>query len=129
MANQKFKSKGIFFLDCPVSGGPARALAGELTMMASGDKECMEKAQQILDVLGSDVHIIEGGAGAGSTVKCVHQLLAGVHICAAAEAMGKLGPHVHGHRGFASFLTYPRAIILFQPWAPRQESTSNSCIV
>ena len=89
MANQKFKSKGIDFLDCPVSGGPARALSGELTMMASGDKECMDKAKPILDTLGSDVHLIDGGAGAGSTVKCVHQLLAGVHICAAAEAMGK----------------------------------------
>jgi 3-hydroxyisobutyrate dehydrogenase-like beta-hydroxyacid dehydrogenase len=40
-----------------------------------------------LDALGKEVHIIEGGAGFGSTVKCVHQLLAGVHICAAAEAM------------------------------------------
>jgi 3-hydroxyisobutyrate dehydrogenase-like beta-hydroxyacid dehydrogenase len=55
--------------------------------MASGDAESLTKARPVLDALGKEVHIIEGGAGFGSTVKCVHQLLAGVHICAAAEAM------------------------------------------
>lgn len=84
-----FLGKGIFFVDCPISGGPARARQGDLTMMASGDEESLQKAKQIFNVLGrdGDVHIIAGGAGAGSTVKCVHQLLAGVHICVAAEAM------------------------------------------
>jgi 3-hydroxyisobutyrate dehydrogenase-like beta-hydroxyacid dehydrogenase len=49
----------------------------------------LEKARPILDILGrkNEVHIIKGGAGAGSTVKCVHQLLAGVHIAVAAEAL------------------------------------------
>jgi putative dehydrogenase len=55
--------------------------------MASGNAESLTKARPVLDALGKEVHIIEGGAGFGSTVKCVHQLLAGVHICAAAEAM------------------------------------------
>jgi putative dehydrogenase len=86
-ANEKFKSAGILFVDCPVSGGPARAKAGELTLMASGDANSLEKAGPLLDALAKEVHIIQGGAGAGSTVKCVHQLLAGVHICAAAEAL------------------------------------------
>lgn len=76
-------------MDCPVSGGPARARQGDLAMMASGDEQSLEAAKPILNALGrdGDVHIIAGGAGAGSTVKCVHQLLAGVHICVAAEAM------------------------------------------
>jgi hypothetical protein len=58
-------------------------------MMASGDGQSLRVARPVLDALGrdGDVHIIAGGAGAGSTVKCVHQLLAGVHICVAAEAM------------------------------------------
>ena len=76
-------------MDCPVSGGPARALTGELTLMASGDDDSLKKAAPLLDVLGKEVHIIKGGAGSGSAVKCVHQLLAGVHICAAAEALGE----------------------------------------
>jgi NAD-binding of NADP-dependent 3-hydroxyisobutyrate dehydrogenase/NAD binding domain of 6-phosphogluconate dehydrogenase len=88
-ASEKFLGKGIFFVDCPISGGPARARQGDLTMMASGDEQSLEKARPILAALGrdGDIHIIAGGSGAGSTVKCVHQLLAGVHICVAAEAM------------------------------------------
>lgn len=88
-ANKTFTSSGIFYVDSPLSGGPARALEGDLTLMASGDGDSLEKAKVILDALAREVHVIEGGAGGGSTVKCVHQLLAGVHICAAAEAMGK----------------------------------------
>jgi putative dehydrogenase len=72
-----------------VSGGPARAREGDLTLIASGDDGCVQQAKLVLDALGGDLHIIQGGAGSGSTVKCVHQLLAGVHICAAAEAIGK----------------------------------------
>lgn len=78
------------FVDCPVSGGPARARQGDLTLMASGEASCLEFNRPVLDALAREVHVIRGGAGAGSTVKCVHQLLAGVHICAAAEAMGKI---------------------------------------
>ncbi|KAG7356558.1 NADP-dependent 3-hydroxyisobutyrate dehydrogenase related protein [Nitzschia inconspicua] len=88
-AGEKFRNKGIFFVDCPVSGGPTRAREGDLTMMASGDDQSLGMSEPLLNALGrdGDVHIIDGGAGAGSTVKCVHQLLAGVHICVAAEAM------------------------------------------
>jgi putative dehydrogenase len=56
--------------------------------MASGDDESLEKSKSVLDALAREVFVIKGGAGQGSMVKCVHQLLAGVHICAAAEAMG-----------------------------------------
>ena len=57
--------------------------------MASGDRESFKKALPILRSLGNELHEIKGGAGYGSTVKCVHQLLAGVHICVAAEALGR----------------------------------------
>jgi L-threonate 2-dehydrogenase len=56
--------------------------------MASGDDESLQKSKNVLDAIARDVFVIEGGAGQGSMVKCVHQLLAGVHICAAAEALG-----------------------------------------
>lgn len=88
-ANEIFHASGILFVDCPVSGGPARAREGDLTLMASGEVSSLDFAKPVLDSLAREVHLIQGGAGAGSTVKCVHQLLAGVHICAAAEAMGK----------------------------------------
>ena len=86
-AAERFAEKDILFVDCPISGGPVRAREGNLTMMASGTEASLSKSKPILDALGSKVHIIKGGAGMGSTVKMVHQLLAGVHIVAAAEAL------------------------------------------
>jgi putative dehydrogenase len=86
-ACEKFSKKGIQFCDCPISGGPVRALAGEITIMASGEKTSLEYIDPLLQAMGKEIHIIQGGAGMGSTVKMVHQLLAGVHIVVAAEAL------------------------------------------
>lgn len=86
-AYEKFAKKGIKFCDCPISGGPVRALAGEITIMASGEEKSLAYIDPILKAMGKEIHIIEGGAGMGSTVKMVHQLLAGVHIVVAAEAL------------------------------------------
>lgn len=52
-----------------MSGGPVRAKLGELTMMASGDDASLAKAMPLLDAMGSEVYIIQGGAGMGSTAK------------------------------------------------------------
>lgn len=93
-ADHKFRQAGILFCDCPISGGPVRAAAGDLTLMASGDDESLEYARPVLIALSKseaggrgDIHVIAGGAGMGSTAKMVHQLLAGVHVCVAAEAL------------------------------------------
>jgi putative dehydrogenase len=86
-AQDAFRAQSVHFIDCPVSGGPARAKLGDLTMMASGDDESLAMAKPLLDAMGRDVFIVDGGAGMGSTVKMVHQLLAGVHIVCAAEAL------------------------------------------
>jgi len=94
-AAEQFAHQNILMVDCPISGGPARARAGDLTLLAScgvdgnDDAAGLERAQPILQALGrrNDIHIIPGGAGQGSMVKMVHQLLAGVHICVAAEAL------------------------------------------
>lgn len=86
-ASERFHEVGIRYVDCPLSGGPVRARAGKLTIMVSGCDDSLEKAMPIVRTMGEDVHVITGGAGMGSTVKMCHQLLAGVHICAAAEAL------------------------------------------
>jgi len=86
-ACEKFAKQGIQFCDCPISGGPVRALAGEITIMASGEEKSLEYIDPLLQAMGKEIHIIRGGAGMGSTVKMVHQLLAGVHIVVAAEAL------------------------------------------
>jgi putative dehydrogenase len=86
-AASKFSNKSIYFVDAPMSGGPVRARDGTLTIMASAEEESLTMAKPLLEAMGKDLHIIQGGAGMGSTVKMVHQLLAGVHIGAAAEAL------------------------------------------
>ena len=65
----RFGAKGIHFVDCPVSGGAARAHAGELTMMASGDEEALSIAKLFLSAAGKEVHLIPGGAGMGQKAK------------------------------------------------------------
>src|SRR5262249_5728898 len=71
----------------PVSGGVVGAEAGTLTIMASGSPEAFAAAEPALAVLSGNVYRLGDEAGLGSTVKMVNQLLAGVHIVAAAEAM------------------------------------------
>jgi 3-hydroxyisobutyrate dehydrogenase len=74
-------------LDAPVSGGTARAGDGTLTIMGSGPPAAFAKAGRALEAMASKVYRLGDIAGIGSTVKTVNQLLAGVHIAVAAEAM------------------------------------------
>lgn len=78
---------GVDLLDAPVSGGVVRAAAGELSIMASGAPHVFAKTESVLNVLAARVYRLGDECGQGSTVKMVNQLLAGVHIAAAAEAM------------------------------------------
>jgi L-threonate 2-dehydrogenase len=61
--------------------------AGQITMMPSGRPEAYEKCGALLDAMAAKVYRLGDQAGAGSKVKVINQLLAGVHIAAAAEAM------------------------------------------
>ena len=84
------EQRGIQFVDCPISGGPVRALAGQLSIMASSNHDAvLEQCQPLFQAIASSnsIHIIPGGCGMGSTAKMVHQLLAGVHIAVTAEAI------------------------------------------
>ncbi len=84
---QRLAAIGILYLDAPVSGGAARAASGEITMMTSGKPEAYAKCGGVLEAMAARVYKLGDRAGPGSTVKIVNQLLAGVHIAAAAEAM------------------------------------------
>lgn len=77
----------IHLLDAPISGGSVKAAAGQLTIMASGPAALFERAGDVLAALAAKVFRLGDGLGQGSQVKLVNQLLAGVHIAAAAEAM------------------------------------------
>ncbi|MQM12937.1 hypothetical protein Taro_045857 [Colocasia esculenta] len=83
----KGENKNLKLVDAPVSGGVKRAADGTLTIMASGTTEALEHAGSVLSALSEKLYIINGGCGAASSVKMVNQLLAGVHIAAASEAM------------------------------------------
>lgn len=74
-------------LDAPVSGGAVKAANGEMTVMASGSDIAFERLAPVLEAVAGKVYRIGAEPGLGSTVKIIHQLLAGVHIAAGAEAM------------------------------------------
>ncbi len=81
------EAAGLLYLDAPVSGGAAKAAAGEMTVMASGSAAAFAAARSVLDAIAGKVWTLGDAVGIGATVKVVHQLLAGVHIAVAAEAM------------------------------------------
>ncbi|ASQ92236.1 L-threonate dehydrogenase [Streptomyces sp. 11-1-2] len=83
----RLAEQGVLYLDAPISGGAARAAAGELTMMTSGSAAAYAVADPVLEAMSATVYRLGEQAGLGSKVKIVNQLLAGVHIAAAAEAM------------------------------------------
>jgi 3-hydroxyisobutyrate dehydrogenase len=83
----RLASLGLLYLDAPISGGAARAASGEITVMAAGTAAAFERAGPVLDAMAAKVYRLGDQAGAGSKVKVINQLLAGVHIAAAAEAM------------------------------------------
>ncbi len=85
---QEIKDAGrsdISVIDCPVSGGEARARAGTLSLLCSGDQERIADVRPILQAIGSQTHEIPGGLGAASRIKFAHQILVGVNIVAAVE--------------------------------------------
>ncbi len=83
----RLAERGLWLIDGPVSGGAAKAAAGQMTMMASGLPQAFDAAGGLLDAVAGKVYRLGDKAGIGSTVKMVNQHLAGVHIAAACEAM------------------------------------------
>lgn len=84
---QQCSARGIDFLDAPISGGSVKAAQGKLSVMASGTPEAFKKARPALDAMAETVFELGDSAGAGSAMKAVNQMLAGVHIAAMAEAI------------------------------------------
>jgi 3-hydroxyisobutyrate dehydrogenase len=83
----RVEAAGLLMLDAPVSGGAARAASGEMTVMSSGPAEAYAACEDVLAAIAGKVYRLGAEHGAGSKVKIINQLLAGVHIAAAAEAM------------------------------------------
>ena len=84
---QRLQALGLLYLDSPISGGAAKAASGQMTMMTAGTPAAYARCGGALDAMAAKVYRLGDRAGAGSKVKIINQLLAGVHIAAAAEAM------------------------------------------
>lgn len=85
--DQELAGRGLRTLDAPVSGGVARAGRGDLLIMAGGPQPLFEELRPVLEAMGSSVVHCGPRVGDGQAVKLVNQLLCGVHIAAAAEAL------------------------------------------
>jgi L-threonate 2-dehydrogenase len=84
---RKIGEAGFLMVDSPVSGGSTGARSGTMTVMGSGSDAAFTKAGPVLEAISTKVWRLGGEIGVGSTVKMVNQLLAGVHIATAAEAL------------------------------------------
>jgi 3-hydroxyisobutyrate dehydrogenase len=86
---ERLKSKGIAFVDAPVSGGVKGAVAGTLTIMCGGSEADIERARPVLEAFGRKI-IRCGELGAGDAVKAMNQALLAIHIWSAGEALASL---------------------------------------
>ena len=80
------EARGVAFVDAPVSGGEAGAVAGQLAIMAGGDGAAFEALRPVFDVLGGSA-VLCGGAGAGNAVKLANQMIVAANIQAVGEAL------------------------------------------
>ncbi len=87
MMGARCEALGLLYLDAPISGGSVKAARGKLTVMASGSAAAFVAAQPVLAATAEKVFELGDGAGMGSAMKAVNQMLAGVHIAAMAEAV------------------------------------------
>lgn len=78
-------------VDAPVSGGVARAGRGDLLVMVGGDAESVQAVRPLLDAMASHAPQVGERPGDGQRFKVVNQLLCGVHIAAAGEALALAG--------------------------------------
>jgi L-threonate 2-dehydrogenase len=83
----RLEASGRHYLDAPISGGAVRAAEGSLTILASGSRESFAKARCALEAMAAKIYELGDQPGLGAAFKMINQLLAGVHIAVASEAM------------------------------------------
>ncbi|MFA4840148.1 MAG: NAD(P)-dependent oxidoreductase [Agrococcus sp.] len=83
----RLSEAGAALVDAPLSGGPVRAGAGDLLIVVGAEPAALERATSVLEQLASTLSIVGDRPGDGQALKTVNQLLCGVHIAAAAEAL------------------------------------------
>ncbi|ROR09833.1 NAD(P)-dependent oxidoreductase [Erwinia sp. JUb26] len=78
--------KNIGFIDAPVSGGPAGAAAGTMSMVVGATDEQFATVRPVLEAMSaSQVHV--GDCGAGNVAKIANNMLCAAHLISTAEAL------------------------------------------
>jgi 3-hydroxyisobutyrate dehydrogenase len=83
---QALRAKGIAFLDAPVTGGDIGAREGTLSILVGGEKDDLERAREVFDVMGKRITHC-GPQGAGQTVKACNQILCAMNMTGIVEAL------------------------------------------
>ena len=84
---KELKKNNFEYIDCPISGGPKKAITGKLSLMLSSKKNIYKKNLPLLKHLGNNIYNLGNKIGTGSTVKIINNCLAGIQIVSAAEAI------------------------------------------
>jgi len=84
---RRLAERELLYLDAPISGGEKRAEEGSITIMASGPEAAFARARPALEAMAGHLFRFGEEAGKGSSMKLINQVLAGVNLCTAAEAM------------------------------------------
>jgi 3-hydroxyisobutyrate dehydrogenase len=84
---ERLAEQDVHLVDAPLSGGPVRAREGDLLIVVGAAPAAVETVKPVLTQLSSTLSIVGDRPGDGQALKTVNQLLCGVHIAAAAEAL------------------------------------------
>ncbi len=82
----RLAARGFVLVDAPISGGPARAAAGTMSMMLSGPEDALQRCETMLKAMSDKRYMISAKPGDGSRMKLVNNLMAGINLVGAAEA-------------------------------------------
>ncbi|MFN0314347.1 MAG: NAD(P)-dependent oxidoreductase [Burkholderiales bacterium] len=85
--SEQLSARGMHALDAPVSGGPARAGAGEMSMMIAGDPSAVQHAEPVLNIISNKIFRVSDKPGDGARFKLINNMLAATNLAAGAEAM------------------------------------------
>lgn len=84
---RELAARGIAWLDAPMSGGPERARDGSMSLMLACEHETLERHRALVETLSSKVFHLGERPGDGARTKLVNNLLAGINLAGAAEAL------------------------------------------
>lgn len=114
----RLREQGVDFVDAPVSGGPARAKEGSLTIMVGADRAAFDRVEPVLRAMGTPHYV--GGVGMGETVKLVNQIIIANVMIANAEALvfaRRSGADLEGVRKVIATATGSN--YLLEQWLPK----------